>query len=66
MEHQPFSYHTLEELTAACKACGVTLPFSKDLSSLKAPLSIYGKEIPNRLCIQPMEGCDGTADVRAS
>ena len=49
MEHQPFSYHTLEELTAACKACGVTLPFSKDLSSLKAPLSIYGKEIPNRL-----------------
>ena len=35
MEHQPFSYHTLEELTAACAACGVTLPFSKDLSSLQ-------------------------------
>lgn len=64
MEHQPFSYHTLEELTAACAACGVTLPFSKDLSSLKAPLAVYGREIPNRLCIQPMEGCDGTADGR--
>lgn len=64
MEHQPFSYHTLEELAAACKACGVTLPFSKDLSPLKAPLSVYGREIANRLCIQPMEGCDGTKDGR--
>ncbi len=36
------------------------LPFSKDFSTLKEPLKIGNKVIPNRLACQAMEGCDGT------
>ena len=38
------------------------LPYSTDLSVLSQPLTVLNKTIKNRLCIQPMEGCDGTAD----
>ena len=27
---------------------------------IESPIKIYGKEIPNRVLFQPMEGCDGT------
>ncbi|MBQ9773153.1 MAG: flavin oxidoreductase/NADH oxidase [Clostridia bacterium] len=37
------------------------LPYSADLSILKAPLQIGKTLIPNRLACQAMEGCDGTA-----
>lgn len=36
------------------------IPYSENLSVLDAPLSLNGKTIPNRIAIQPMEGCDGT------
>lgn len=39
------------------------LPYSEDTSPLARPLTLTmnGKTIPNRICYQPMEGCDGTA-----
>ena len=45
-------------------ALPVSLPFTEDLSPLKAPLTVGAATIPNRLVCQPMEGCDGTADGR--
>lgn len=39
-----------------------TLPFTDDLSILGEPVKIGAKSAPNRICYQPMEGCDGTAD----
>lgn len=27
---------------------------------IESPIKIYGKEVPNRVLFQPMEGCDGT------
>ncbi len=39
-----------------------TLPLSSNLEILKRPLSLSTGTIPNRLAIQPMEGCDGKAD----
>ena len=41
---------------------GITLPFSETIDLLKQPLDIGGQVIPNRIAVQPMEGCDGTAD----
>lgn len=37
------------------------LPFCEDISPLAAPLTVSGKTVPNRICYQPMEGCDGTS-----
>ena len=30
--------------------------------SLSDKISVYGREVHNRVFFQPMEGCDGTAD----
>ncbi len=38
------------------------LPFSEDVSALKAPLSLGAVTAANRIACQAMEGCDGTAD----
>ena len=38
-----------------------TLKFQNDISILKATMTIGKKILPNRICYQPMEGCDGTA-----
>lgn len=39
-----------------------TIPYSEDVSPLGQPLTVGAKTVPNRICYQPMEGCDGTAD----
>ena len=57
-----FHYQTAEELRQAAQEEGVTLPLSDDLSLLGQALEVQGVKIPNRVAIQPMEGCDGTAD----
>ncbi len=64
MEHQKFRYGNLDELRQELARVGVELPLSEDLSVLKRPVQISGKTIPNSIAIQPMEGCDGTADGR--
>ena len=51
----------LEQLNRRLEAEGVTLPLSADLSVLRKPLTIGSKVLPNRLAVQPMEGCDGTS-----
>ena len=38
------------------------LPVEKDMASLKLPLTIGRKTIPNRICIQPLEGFDSNED----
>lgn len=62
MTHTPFHYNSLDEIKTELAALGCTLPLWEDLSVLGAPLSVGGATLPNRLAIQPMEGCDGTAD----
>ena len=62
MEHVKFHYPDLASLRAELDRLGVTLPLSEDLSVLKTPVQAGRFTIPNRLAVQPMEGCDGTAD----
>ncbi len=44
------------------KELGLHIPYAKNLSILGTPVALAQKEIPNRLVIQPMEGCDGTKE----
>jgi len=53
-----FTAKTLEEVKIAAKAAGVNLPLSENLDILKEELHVDGHIIPNRIAIQPMEGCD--------
>src|SRR5262245_37000353 len=59
-----FKFHSLDELTAECGRLGLGLGFSDDLSPLFQPRTIGPNRAGNSLCIQPMEGCDGTRDGR--
>ena len=57
-----FHYQTPEELKNAAEAVGAPLPLTDDLSILQKKLTFGKHEMHNRIVIQPMEGCDGTAD----
>src|SRR5262245_41775677 len=59
-----FKFRTTEELQAECQKLGLDLRFSDDLSPLFRPVAVGPLTAGNALCIQPMEGCDGTLDGR--
>lgn len=57
-----YKYKSAAELQSDAAVFGADLPVSSDVSSLFQPSQIGRLVIGNRLCIQPMEGCDGTTD----
>jgi NADPH2 dehydrogenase len=57
-----FKYHSVNDLTAENARLGIDLRFSDDLSPLFRPVEMGTRRVGNSLCIQPMEGCDGTRD----
>lgn len=59
-----FKFHTQAELETESSRLGLDLRFSDDLSPLFRPAIIGKFRVGNSLCIQPMEGCDGTLDGR--
>jgi 2,4-dienoyl-CoA reductase-like NADH-dependent reductase (Old Yellow Enzyme family) len=59
-----FKFHLLGELEAECRRLGLDLRFSDDFSGLYRPVAVGPLCAGNALCIQPMEGCDGTPDGR--
>lgn len=64
MPHQPFHYRTIESLESDMSELGIALPHQTDLAPLARPVRIGDRTAPNRLAVQPMEGCDGTLDGR--
>ncbi|MGA2327491.1 MAG: FAD-dependent oxidoreductase [Bryobacteraceae bacterium] len=60
--HEPFGFHSLDELRARIGGLGVDLEVSEDISPLLEPLEIGGFGLANRLVALPMEGCDGFPD----
>lgn len=50
------------EFFALGQKTGTALPWSDDFSVLSTPICVGKKQVPNRICYQAMEGCDGTAD----
>jgi 2,4-dienoyl-CoA reductase-like NADH-dependent reductase (Old Yellow Enzyme family) len=58
--HEPFRYRNTEELLKKAEELGINLPFQDSIAPLFSSLSIRGFEIPNRIAVQPMEGCDSS------
>lgn len=56
--HEKFKFASAAELLAKASSLGVEIPFADDLSPLWQPIEIAGHRVPNRLVVQPMEGCD--------
>jgi 2,4-dienoyl-CoA reductase-like NADH-dependent reductase (Old Yellow Enzyme family) len=59
-----FKFKSRDELADECTRLGLDIRFSDDLSPLFRPTPIGSITAGNSLCIQPMEGCDGTPDGR--
>lgn len=59
-----FKFRSLADIEAESQKLGLDLRFSDDLSPLFRPVTIGPLRAGNSLCIQPMEGCDGTLDGR--
>lgn len=57
-----FKFKTLNDLQAEAHRLRVELPAQDDLSPLFRSLAVGSFILGNRLCIHPMEGCDGTTD----
>jgi len=66
---KPFKFaqiETVEEFKKVMTDAGHPFPAVKDLSILSQPIKIGNKVAPNRMCIQPLEGFDGTKDGKPS
>lgn len=59
-----FKYKSAADLVAENARLGLDLRLSDDLSPLNEPITVGGRVVGNRWCVQPMEGCDGDPDGR--
>lgn len=57
-----FKFKSPADLLAEADRLGKPLQLQEDLSPLFKPIEIAGRNVGNRLAVQPMEGCDGTLD----
>mgnify|MGYP000571537256 FL=1 len=62
MQHEKFTYKSLDELKAKAESLKVHLPFSEDISVLAKPLAFGNVALKNRLGIAPMEVADALPD----
>jgi len=58
--HEPFRYRQSVEVLKKAEDLGVSIPFQDSIAPLFLPADLARKRIPNRIAVQPMEGCDGT------
>jgi 2,4-dienoyl-CoA reductase-like NADH-dependent reductase (Old Yellow Enzyme family) len=59
-----FKFRSRADLEAEARRLGLDLRFSDDLSPLFRAVTFGPLRAGNALCVQPMEGCDGTPDGR--
>ncbi len=59
-----FKFHSLEDIQAESARLGLDLRFDTDFTPLFEPVQVGRLRAGNALCVQPMEGCDGTLDGR--
>ncbi|HVP12172.1 MAG TPA: NADH:flavin oxidoreductase [Phycisphaerae bacterium] len=57
-QHEKFKFASAAELLDKIRSLNVDIPFTEDLGPLWRPIEIAGRQVPNRLAIQPMEGSD--------
>ncbi len=51
-----------ENFSGMLRTHGLDLPVEESMAELRKPVSIGAKTIPNRICIQPLEGYDSCID----
>lgn len=61
-EYKQFRFKSAQGLLRKAADLGINLPFRESVANLFAPLQIGTKIVPNRIVVQPMEGCDGNLD----
>jgi len=61
-ENRQFRLKNLDHLRAEIERMELDIPVDENLSLLGEQLDIGGKLMPNRFCVQPMEGCDAHPD----
>jgi 2,4-dienoyl-CoA reductase-like NADH-dependent reductase (Old Yellow Enzyme family) len=59
-----FKFKSVADIAAESARLGLDLRFSDDFAPLFGPVAVGPLTASNALCVQPMEGCDGTADGR--
>jgi NADPH2 dehydrogenase len=59
-----FKFHSTADLMAESHRLGLDLRLSDDFTPLFRPVQFGPLRAGNALCVQPMEGCDGTLDGR--
>ncbi len=57
-----FPYRSGEDLKAEAARLGLDLPWQESIEPLLEPVSIGGRQLPNRMAIHPMEGFDSEPD----
>lgn len=57
-----FKFKNRESLVAAARMAGWEEPIHADPARLLDPIQVRGRRVGNRLCVQPMEGCDAEPD----
>jgi NADPH-dependent glutamate synthase beta subunit-like oxidoreductase/2,4-dienoyl-CoA reductase-like NADH-dependent reductase (Old Yellow Enzyme family) len=61
-KHERFHLKNLDGLRAEIERLGLQVPIDQDVSVLSTPLTIAGRQMPNRFSVQPMEGFDAHPD----
>lgn len=59
-----FKFHSMADLDAECRRLVLDLSLTQDLTPLFRAVHVGPLRVGNSLCVQPMEGCDGTLDGR--
>src|SRR5882724_12771432 len=59
-----FKFHSVADIAAESERLGLSLRFQEDFAPLFRPVRVGDLTAGNALCVQPMEGCDGTLDGR--
>lgn len=57
-----FQRDSLQKWSEQLERQNIHLPLSEHTQVLNQPITVGEKTIPNRIAIQPMEGCDGTQE----
>ena len=58
MTYQKFNYETFADVQKQAEAVGVQFHYSDSPAMLAAQARVHHVSVPNRIVVQPMEGCD--------
>jgi len=64
--HERFRFHSIDQFQQKITELGLDIPLSERFDILGTPVPFGALTVPNRMAVQPMEGCDGDHEGRPS